>query len=114
MKNFGRKMRLARIEQKRSQDWLAKQVEASRGSIVRWESGEDLPSARTCALIANALDRNLLWMLGQSGIQERIMLQPDEHALLRLYRRLPLDAKVALLERAQVPGEWFQDDRRFH
>jgi len=58
-KNFGKKIKLARIELDLTQTQLAEKINTKQKNISRYETGASLPSIETLENIANALKKKV-------------------------------------------------------
>jgi len=104
MQNFGVRLRTARKRRGISQTGLADLMKVHRASVARWERGDDVPSARTFALLSESLEVYLYWLLGMTESPHRIILTPQERELLLLYREFPETDKALFSEAARDIG----------
>ena len=61
--SFGDRLRATRKEKGLSQEQLAEELEVSRQSVTKWETGITFPEIRTMLRLASLLDRDLDWLL---------------------------------------------------
>ena len=61
--SFGDRLRATRKERGFSQEQLAEELEVSRQSVTKWETGITFPEIRTMLCLATLLDRDLDWLL---------------------------------------------------
>jgi DNA-binding XRE family transcriptional regulator len=58
-KEFGKKIKLARVESDLTQDMLAQKINTKQKNISRYETGSSLPSIETLIKIANTLKKKV-------------------------------------------------------
>lgn len=63
-KEFGERLRTARLRQQLSQTALAHQLSIGRSTLVEYESGATLPSLTVAMRLAATLDVSLDWLCG--------------------------------------------------
>lgn len=61
--SFGDRLRATRKEKGFSQEQLAEELEVSRQSVTKWETGISFPEIRTMLRLASLLGRDLDWLL---------------------------------------------------
>ena len=61
--SFGERLRATRKERGFSQEQLAEELEVSRQSVTKWESGLTFPEIKTMLRLASLLGRDLDWLL---------------------------------------------------
>ncbi len=61
--SFGDRLRATRKERGFSQEQLAEELEVSRQSVTKWETGISFPEIRTMLRLASVLERDLDWLL---------------------------------------------------
>ena len=61
--SFGDRLRATRKEKGFSQEQLAEELEVSRQSVTKWETGLTFPEIRTMLRLASLLDKDLDWLL---------------------------------------------------
>lgn len=61
--SFGDRLRATRKERGFSQEQLAEELEVSRQSVTKWETGISFPEIRTMLRLASLLERDLDWLL---------------------------------------------------
>ena len=61
--SFGDRLRATRKEKGLSQEQLAEELEVSRQSVTKWETGITFPEIKTMLRLASLLDRDLDWLL---------------------------------------------------
>ena len=61
--SFGDRLRATRKEKGFSQEQLAEELEVSRQSVTKWETGISFPEIRTMLRLASLLERDLDWLL---------------------------------------------------
>jgi len=58
-KEFGKKIKLARIERDLTQDQLAQKINTKQKNISRYETGASMPSLETLVKIAEVLKKKI-------------------------------------------------------
>lgn len=58
-KEFGKKIKLARVESDLTQDHLAQKINTKQKNISRYETGASMPSVETLIKIANVLKKKV-------------------------------------------------------
>ena len=58
-KEFGKKIKLARVESDLTQDQLAEKIETKQKNISRYETGASMPSIERLIKIANVLRKKV-------------------------------------------------------
>ena len=58
-KEFGKKIKLARVECDLTQDLLAQKINTKQKNISRYETGASMPSIETLTKIANVLKKKV-------------------------------------------------------
>ena len=58
-KEFGKKIKLARVESDLTQDRLAEKIKTKQKNISRYETGASMPSIETLIKIANVLRKKV-------------------------------------------------------
>ena len=61
--SFGERLRVTRKERGFSQEQLAEELDVSRQSVTKWETGITFPEIRTMLRLASLLERDLDWLL---------------------------------------------------
>ena len=61
--SFGDRLRASRKERGFSQEQLAEELEVSRQSVTKWETGVTFPEIKTMLRLASVLERDLDWLL---------------------------------------------------
>jgi len=64
-KEFGKKIKLARVESDLTQDQLAEKIKTKQKNISRYETGASMPSIETLAKIASALKKKVGYFFGE-------------------------------------------------
>lgn len=95
--SFGDRLRATRKERGFSQEQLAEELEVSRQSVTKWETGITFPEIKTMLRLASLLDRDLDWLLydekqssASPGLGSRLMtteIIPDRDTLNSIMRR---------------------------
>lgn len=84
-----------------TQKELAAAVSVSRDSILRWEGGADVPSARMAANLSIKLGVTIAYLVGLSPRPTRSPHVAEELELVDIYRACSTSARKALLETAR-------------
>lgn len=110
MLDLYKNIRKFRIEQKMTQDELARRTGyTDRSSIAKIERGDvDLPQSKII-LIANALGVSAGTLMGNSGVESTVFLRPDETNLLNNYNLLNDNGK----DKAQEYVEDLSDNPKY-
>ena len=110
MLDLYKNIRKYRIEQKMTQDELARRTGyTDRSSIAKIERGDvDLPQSKIM-LIAKALGVSAGTLMGNSGVEPTITLRPDESNLLGNYNLLNDNGK----DKAQEYVEDLSDNPKY-
>ena len=110
MLDLYKNIRKFRIEQKMTQDELARRTGyTDRSSIAKIERGDvDLPQSKII-LIANALGVSAGTLMGNSGVESTVFLRPDESNLLSNYNLLNDNGK----DKAQEYVEDLSDNPKY-
>ena len=58
-KEFGKRIKLARVENDLTQDQLAEKIKTKQKNISRYETGASMPSIETLIKIANVLRKKI-------------------------------------------------------
>ena len=58
-KDFGKKIKLARVENDLTQDQLAEKIKTKQKNISRYETGASMPSIETLIKIASVLKKKI-------------------------------------------------------
>jgi len=113
MRHFESRLKDFRKKRKLTQQALADRLGVSRGTIIRWEGGGDIPSARTVCYIADVLDINVMFLCGMWDEPRRGMpLSTEERELVELYRALRPSERPMLLAAARDIGQVGQAIKR--
>ena len=64
-KDFGKKIKLARVENDLTQDQLAKKIKTKQKNISRYETGASMPSIETLVKIADVLKKKVGYFFGE-------------------------------------------------
>lgn len=113
MRHFGGRLKDFRRKRKLTQQALADRLGVSRGTVIRWERGGDIPSARTVCYIADLLDVNVMFLCGVWDDPLRGMqLTNEERELIELYRALRPAERPMLLSAARDVGQVGQAIKR--
>ena len=64
-KNFGKKIKLARVELDLTQAKLAQKINTKQKNISRYETGASLPSIETLVKIAKVLKKKVGYFFGE-------------------------------------------------
>lgn len=78
---------------------MAQIIGVSRHTVMRWRSGEIIPSGYDMTRMAEYLDTSGRWLMGFDASPGRMVsLTPDERLLVDRYRSLTAGGKESLLE----------------
>ena len=64
-KEFGKKIKLARVESDLTQEQLAEKIKTKQKNISRYETGASMPSIETLVKIANVLRKKVGYFFGE-------------------------------------------------
>ena len=64
-KEFGKKIKLARVECDLTQDMLAQKINTKQKNISRYETGASMPSIETLIKIAQVLNKKVGYFFGE-------------------------------------------------
>ena len=64
-KEFGKKIKLARVECDLTQDLLAQKINTKQKNISRYETGASMPSLETLIKMANVLNKKIGYFFGE-------------------------------------------------
>ncbi|MCL4377419.1 MAG: helix-turn-helix domain-containing protein [Actinobacteria bacterium] len=64
-KEFGKKIKLARVECDLTQDMLAQKINTKQKNISRYETGASMPSIETLIKIAQVLKKKIGYFFGE-------------------------------------------------
>ena len=64
-KEFGKKIKLARVECDLTQDILAQKINTKQKNISRYETGASMPSIETLVKIASVLKKKIGYFFGE-------------------------------------------------
>ena len=78
--SFADRLKISRKEKGYSQETLAEELEVSRRSITKWETGAAFPELKKLLLLSVALDKDLDWLM----CDERNALIVDKGPELRM------------------------------
>lgn len=76
-----KRIRQARIESGKTQQWVADLFNISRAAVAQWESdGDDntVPESGKLSVLAKSLDVTCDWLLTGEGIKQRAYLHPSK------------------------------------
>ena len=83
---------------------VAEEVGIPKGSLNNWAQTDNntLPNVEQAYFIAQALDQDLMDMLGGQPQPRTERMDPDEESLLAVYRKLPTTQKRILRQTAET------------
>lgn len=93
---FGARLRWARKHKRMTQQELAERIDVTRGTIARWETLSDVPSAKVMYSIAIALGVNMGFLLGyrpEDQWEPMVYMDNAEQEYLAKLRRLSPEAR---------------------
>lgn len=106
---LGRQIKKAREEASLSQSELAKSVYRRRPSISDMENGQMMPDFGTIFLIANRLDKSILYFIPPHYLRGTVDYNPElneiEKELLLNFRRLNDDEQQIALKQLRILSE---------
>jgi transcriptional regulator with XRE-family HTH domain len=89
IKNLGKRIKLARVENDLTQTQLAKKIHAKQKSISRYETGASLPSLETLVKIANVLQKPSEYFLDSWNLMTKEHILQEIHRLANELGRPP-------------------------
>lgn len=107
MRQFGDKLREARVATGMTQEKLGFELGVTKASVSAWETGREVPSFRLLNTLRETLNCSLDNLICEHTLPEsgtaitdtaNAARNPDERALLARYRQLPSRKRNALLD----------------
>ncbi|WP_431021468.1 helix-turn-helix domain-containing protein [Chromobacterium phragmitis] len=108
---IGLRIKEARLLRRKSQAWVAEQIEVTQPSVSEWERGDSSPSTSSIAKLCQALQVNFKYILtGEGSLEgnsdvtanpvswEPEPLPDDEAEMLELYRSMTRSRREAVLQ----------------
>lgn len=104
--SFDQKLKALRLENKMTQDYVARKLNVARSTIAGYETKSRQPSHEKLTSLANLFHVSVDYLLDTQSGQETIELAPsqeplysdDEKQLIRQYRKLSRSSQKALCD----------------
>lgn len=108
MATIGERVRLLRKKRGLSQVELAARVGITQGSLSLIETNKtEVPAGETLAALCRVLQTTPDFLIAGAGDPDSIESAMQEHELVHLWRDLPQDARLLVLENAQAVSRAF-------
>lgn len=108
MATIGERVRLLRKKRGLSQVELAARVGITQGSLSLIETNKtEVPAGETLAALCRVLKTTPDFIIAGAGDPDSIESAMQEHELVHLWRDLPQDARLLVLENAQAVSRAF-------